>query len=95
MIELGGHIKLEGFHELEPAKLIVIKKIVGNYAKKMSEDLSEFSELLLEMKQQEEQFELTTTITAAGRNSTATTSSENLFIAMDNALRSALEQAKQ
>ncbi len=37
MIELGGNIKLEGFDDLEPMKLIVAKKIIGNFAKQVSE----------------------------------------------------------
>ena len=37
MIELGGNIKLESFDEIQPAQLIVIKKVVGNFAKQYSE----------------------------------------------------------
>ena len=35
MIELGGNIKLEGFDNIEQSKLVVIKKIVGNFIKKL------------------------------------------------------------
>lgn len=33
MIELGGNIKLDGFESLEPAKLVVLKKMIGNFVK--------------------------------------------------------------
>lgn len=36
--ELGGKISLVGFKALEPAELVIIKKIVGNYVKKMNEN---------------------------------------------------------
>ncbi|MFH1456191.1 MAG: hypothetical protein ABIF40_04550 [archaeon] len=37
MIELGGNINLKGFDDLEPMQMIVAKKIIGNYAKKVSD----------------------------------------------------------
>lgn len=49
MIELGGNIKLVGFKDLEPAKLVVVKKIVGNAAKKIS-TREAFDELNLHLK---------------------------------------------
>lgn len=48
MIELGGNIKLDGFEGVEPAQLIVIKKVVGNFAKKYSEKV-EVKELLVKL----------------------------------------------
>ena len=37
MIELGGNINLDNFEEIEKGQLIVVKKVVGNYTKKISE----------------------------------------------------------
>lgn len=48
MMELGGNIKLDGFEDLEPAQLIVVKKIVGNFAKQYSEK-TEVKELLVKL----------------------------------------------
>lgn len=36
-LELGGNILLTGFSELDSSELVVIKKIVGQFAKKLSE----------------------------------------------------------
>ena len=36
-IKLGGNISLVGFDQLDNAELVIIKKIVGNSIKKMSE----------------------------------------------------------
>lgn len=38
MIELGGNIKLEGFDSMEPGQLVVVKKIVGSFAKKVADE---------------------------------------------------------
>jgi len=46
MIELGGNIKLDGFDDVEPAQLIVVKKVVGNFAKQYSEKI-EVKQLLI------------------------------------------------
>lgn len=45
MIELGGNIVLEGFDDLEPGLLVVIKKMVGSLAKQISEEKGEFDKL--------------------------------------------------
>ena len=36
-VELGGNIQLNGFSRLDGASMIILKKIVGNYAKKIAE----------------------------------------------------------
>tara|TARA_Y100000310_G_scaffold272474_1_gene287446 strand:+ start:15207 stop:15473 length:267 start_codon:yes stop_codon:yes gene_type:complete len=48
MVELGGNIEIIGFEGVEPGKLIVVKKIIGNFAKKAAED-PEFKKLILEL----------------------------------------------
>ena len=46
-IELGGNIELVGFKELDHASMVVLKKIVGTYAKKFSEANSDFEKLVV------------------------------------------------
>tara|TARA_Y100000310_G_scaffold275745_2_gene292440 strand:- start:859 stop:1122 length:264 start_codon:yes stop_codon:yes gene_type:complete len=48
MVELGGNIEIIGFDEVDPGRLIVIKKIIGNFAKKLAED-PEFKKIKLEL----------------------------------------------
>ena len=38
MIALGDKICLDGFDDLGPASLIVVKKMVGSFAKKLAEE---------------------------------------------------------
>ena len=37
-LELGGNIQLTGFRDLDPAALVIVKKIVGNFVKEMNRD---------------------------------------------------------
>ena len=47
---LGGNIALVGFDKLEPAELIIVKKIVGTYVKKLQEN-TDYKELRLVLQQ--------------------------------------------
>lgn len=49
-ITLGGNISLVGFEKLDSAELIIVKKIVGTYIKKMSE-IADYKEMRLTLKQ--------------------------------------------
>jgi hypothetical protein len=85
MIELGGNIKLEGFHNVDAASLIIIKKIVGNYAKKMQEQSPSFQELTLLMNQTSNAINIQAQLKAE-KTSNAQVSEANLFFAVDKAL---------
>lgn len=41
MIELGGNIVLSGFKEVDPATMIIVKKIVGNHVRTLSSHLQD------------------------------------------------------
>ena len=49
-INLKGNIALVGFEILEPAELVIIKKIVGTYVRKMCE-LGDYKEMKLNLQQ--------------------------------------------
>ena len=36
-LKLGGNIELKGFNEVEPAQLVVVKKMVGSYVRKITD----------------------------------------------------------
>lgn len=99
MIELGGNIKLVGFNELEPVKLIVVKKMVGTYAKKISEQVQGFQELSLHMKPIHEnpekegnmKYELQAKLIIDGKPHNSETTDFNLFFAIDKVLARLVE----
>lgn len=85
MIELGEKIRLEGFRNIEPAKFIVIKKIVGNFVnnleskgnsvKLLSLELINYDMFLVKAK-----LEFNNTVVNSEK------SNENLFFALNGAL---------
>ena len=81
MIELGGNIKLENFENLDPIKLVVVKKVVGNYAKKISEK-HPFQELKLVL----EESKVEAVLTRDSKETKANSSDKNLFYALNQAL---------
>ena len=86
MIELGGSIKLDGFNSVDIPSLIVVKKIVGNYAKKISENNAEYKELLLEVLSTGPTYELSATLTTSSKVYTSKASDINLFFALNKVL---------
>jgi len=48
--KLGGNLALVGFEILEPTELVVVKKIVGNYIRKMSNN-GNYKEMKLTLQQ--------------------------------------------
>ncbi|MEW6062777.1 MAG: hypothetical protein AB1571_00185 [Nanoarchaeota archaeon] len=86
-MELGGNISLQGFESTEPATLIVVKKIVGNYAKKISEikDLKK-----LTVSRNSSSIEATAQLNDKEIKEKA--SSDNLFFALSEVLNNLLKK---
>ncbi len=96
MIELGGNITLAGFTGRDYAELIIVKKIVGRYARQLSDAQHGFERLLITLKQAlPGDFQLEASCTINGTSFSATGSAQNLFVALDSTLkelRKAVEQ---
>ena len=86
-MKLGGNIELEGFDNIEPAQLIVIKKIVGSGAKRISEEISEFDNLLISLKENnKEKITLIGKIKMGDKEAESEASDKNLFFALNKIL---------
>ncbi|PIN86778.1 hypothetical protein COV19_03170 [Candidatus Woesearchaeota archaeon CG10_big_fil_rev_8_21_14_0_10_44_13] len=86
MIQLGGNIQLEGFEALEPGKLVVVKKMVGNYARQISDSNKDFEKLSMVLKKEGGMFELKAAAIIAGKESSKVVNDSRLFYGLDNAL---------
>lgn len=92
MIELGGNITLVGFKELGYAEMVVIKKLVGNYARKLS-DGRQINNLTITLKQvhhtdeNSSKFELKAKLDLDGKIINSEVIEYNLFIGIDNILK--------
>ena len=92
-LELGGNIELSGFREIDPASMIVVKKIVGNYARKFSNKV-EVQKLKITMKQvhgDESRYEIHSTVLTTDTNYISEITDHNLFFVLDKAMKK-LEQ---
>lgn len=90
IIELGGNITLIGFKEVGPAQLVVVKKMIGNYAKKIQEK-NEFNNLSLILKDKTKN-ELEATLKLGDGDKTSKEETANLFFSIDKVLSKFLEK---
>ena len=91
-VTLGGNIQLSGFKDMEPAQMIVLKKIIGTYARKFSNKCGKFELLKLSMKkvhgqEHSEKYEIHAMIVDEGKQYTSEITERNLFFAVDASLK--------
>ncbi len=86
MIELGGNIKLKGFSELDAATLIVVKKVVGNHTKKLSQDHPDFSELIIDLNKNDNNYNINANFTKHSEVLNSEAKGNNLFFTLSEAL---------
>ncbi|MBS3146233.1 hypothetical protein J4471_00900 [Candidatus Woesearchaeota archaeon] len=86
MIELGGNITLEGFENLEPGALIIVKKVVGNYTKKISNNISNFEKILICLNKLDFNHHVQVKLQSNGEIDIQEAADSNLFFALDKAL---------
>lgn len=98
MIELGGNITLVGFKELGYAEFVVTKKVVGNYARKIS-DRQPFTNLTLTLKEvhkneDKAKYEIKGKLDVDGKLYNSEVTEYNLFIGIDQLLKKLVAQLK-
>ena len=87
MINLGEKIELEGFKEIEHSELIILKKLIGNFANKFGD----FEELKLHLKDVHKteasvKFEVTGKLKKENKEYNAEVTNYNLFFAVNEVL---------
>lgn len=85
-VTLGGSIELTGFSGLDGASMIVVKKLVGSYARKFSDKMQNFEKLSMTLSKSGT-YTITATLKAAGQEFVGEASAENLFFALDKAFK--------
>jgi len=88
VLQLGGNIELSGFSALDGGTMVVLKKIVGNYARRMSDKAKKFEKLSITMKKvHDSQYELCAKMIDNGKVINSSTTDRNLFVGIDIALK--------
>lgn len=93
MLELGGGIFLDNFEGIEPGRLIIVKKIVGNYTKNISENIEGFKKITISL-EEGNSYKIVVKVDA-GKELIATGEKENLFFALNDALTGIDDQIDQ
>ncbi|MBS3158727.1 hypothetical protein J4206_05560 [Candidatus Woesearchaeota archaeon] len=91
-LELGGSIVLSGFRAIDGASMVILKKVIGNYVKRMSERAEKFEQLALTVKpihqnESSKKFELNAKLLDNGKVFNSEFVDKNIFIAVDSALK--------
>ena len=87
-LQLGGNIELSGFGSLDGGAMIILKKIIGNYARKMSDKSKGFEGLKVSMKTvHDNKYELHAKLMDNGKAYVSSAVERNLFVAVDSALK--------
>jgi ribosome-associated translation inhibitor RaiA len=84
---LGGNIELEGFDNLEPSLLVVVKKMVGSEARKISEKGINFDKLKISINSKDDSFSVVAILVFNGNSYDAEVEEKNLFFGIDKALK--------
>ena len=100
MIELGGNITLVGFKEIEKAELVVVKKIVGSYARKISDNVSGFENITVTLKivhktEGSEKYELHCKVMVNGKPMNSEITERNLYMGLDTVLKKVMALASK
>jgi hypothetical protein len=97
VIELGGNITLNGFQDRDYAELIVVKKIVGRYARQITDTHPTFERLkvclnVLPHADGSTKHTVQVSCVLKGTPIDAEASDRNLFIALDSGLKELVER---
>lgn len=87
---LGGNIELTGFRDFDGGSMIVLKKIIGNYARRFA-DQHGSEKLMLSVSRSGDAFALTGSVLKQGQTITAEHADKNVFFLVDAVLKK-LEQ---
>ena len=90
--KLGGNIELSGFRDIDSSSMIVLKKIIGNHAKRISELTKNPEALHITLKpvherEKSEKYEVHAKVVDNGKVYASEFTDRNLFVAVDTVLK--------
>ena len=97
-LTLGGNIELVGFKQVSLADVVVVKKLVGHYTRKIQENCNNFQKITVILKEihkveNNSKHEVSVKAQDEGRTFASEIVDKNLFVALDSALRKVLAEA--
>lgn len=97
IMQLGGNIELSGFKDIDGASMVVLKKIIGNHVRRMTEISDKFESLKVTMKpvhetEKSEKYEIHAQLMNDGKPVVSEVVERNLFVAVDDALKKVISE---
>ena len=97
VMQLGGNIELSGFKDIDGASMVVLKKIIGNHVRRMTEISDKFESLKVTMKpvhetEKSEKYEIHAQLMNDGKPVVSEVVERNLFVAVDDALKKVISE---
>ena len=87
-IHLGGNIELTGFDIFDKSGMTVLKKMVGNYARKFADRREDFDRLKLVVKQVHgSKYELHSQLVLTGNTVQSEVVDHNIYFVLDKGLK--------
>ena len=87
MIELGGNIELVGFSDLDSQELVILKKIIGGYARKFSDHAKDYEKLTIDLKQVKPKYKIQAKLMINGKPVNSDATEKNVFVALAEVLK--------
>jgi hypothetical protein len=96
-VSLGGNIELIGFKQVSLADVVVVKKLVGHYTRKIQEHSQNFEKIQVFLKEihkveDNAKHEIHVKALDNGKSFNSEIVDKNLFIALDDALKKVLAE---
>ena len=90
--KLGGNIELSGFRDIDSSSMVVLKKIIGNHARRLSGLAKKMETLHITLKpiherEKSEKYEVHAKLNDNGKIYAAESVDRNLFVAVDGVLK--------
>ena len=91
-IALGGNIQLSGFRDIDGSSMVVLKKIIGNHTRRISELTKRMESLHITLKsvherEKSEKYEVHAKVVDDGKVRASEATDRNLFVAVDDVLK--------
>ena len=89
---LGGSITLSGFKAIGRSELVVVKKMIGSYVRKLSDNVEGFESIKLTLKvvhktEGSEKYELHANAMVKNKPITSMVTDRNVFVGLDEVLK--------
>ena len=94
-LNLGGNIELVGFKQVSLSDVVVVKKVVGHYTRKIQESAADFQKITILLKEihkidNNAKMEIHVKVQDGSRTYSSEVIDKNIFVALDSALKKAL-----